>query len=150
VVAATTFITSLRILLSDLNPSHLQHNPNSRTDSDFGLFFGSREISVMFKDLVPPAGHDDSAASSAPSLSLLRHCGILSRCRSDRNLCSVSAAVFKHPYGFLGLYKMYPHVFTHSSRGLLRGKGHLACGSPPSRFPQRRRGKSGRAPHRWG
>jgi len=58
----------------------------------------SREVSVMFEDLVPPAGHDYSALSSAFSLGLPKHCGISSRCGSDRHLCSASAAT--HPYGF--------------------------------------------------
>ena len=68
-----------------------------------GVSIESRE---MFKDLVPPAGHDDSATSSAFSLGLPKHCGISSRCGSDRHLSSASAAVSTHPYGFLGLCKM--------------------------------------------
>ena len=59
-------------------------------------------------------GHDDSATSSAFSLGLPQHCGISSRCGSDRHLSSASAAVSTHPYGFLGLCKIYPKVITHS------------------------------------
>ena len=44
-------------------------------------FWGVR---VMFKDFVPTAGHDDSAASLVPSLGLPSHCGISSvRQRSE-------------------------------------------------------------------
>ena len=72
--------------------------------------------------LVPlPGGHPpavktgvDSATSSAFSLGLPQLCGISSRCGSDRHLCSASAAVSTHPYGSLGLCKMYPNVITHS------------------------------------
>jgi len=77
-----------------------------------GVSIESRE---MFKDLVPPAGNDYSATSSAFALGLPQHCGISSRCGSDRHLSSASAAVSTHPYGFLGLCKMYPKVITHSS-----------------------------------
>ena len=59
-------------------------------------------------------GHDDSATSSAFSLGLPQHCGISSRCGSDRHLSSASAAVSTHPYGSLGLCKMYHKVITHS------------------------------------
>ena len=97
-VAATTFLTSLRILLSDLDPSHLQRNsPSSWTPFRFrsadGVSIESREISVMFKDLVPPAGRDDSATTSAFSLGLSRHCRFSSRGGSDRHLSSAPAAV---------------------------------------------------------
>jgi len=120
VVAATTFITSLRILLSDLNPLHLQHNPTSWTpprSRSMCRLAGSRstlERSVIFKDLVPLAGHDDSAASSAFSLGLHRHCDISSRCSSKRHLNSALAAMSTRPYGFLGHGKIYPKVHTHS------------------------------------
>ena len=77
-----------------------------------GISIESRE---MFKDLVPPAGNDDSATSSAFALGLPQHCGISPRCGSDRHLSSASAAVSTHPYGFLGLCKIYPKVITHSS-----------------------------------
>ena len=51
---------------------------------------------------------------SAPSLGLPRHCGMSSRRRSDRHLCSASTAVFIHPYGFLALCKIHLQVLTHS------------------------------------
>ena len=35
--------------------------------------------------------------------------------KSGREKKSASAAVSTHPYGFLGLCKMYPKVITHSS-----------------------------------
>ena len=47
-------------------------------------------------------------------LGLPQHCGISSRCGSDRHLSSASAAVSTHPYGSLGLCKMYHKVITHS------------------------------------
>jgi len=47
------------------------------------------------------------------SLGLLRHSGISSRCGSDRHLNSASVAVSTHPYGFLGLCKMHPHMHTY-------------------------------------
>ena len=34
---------------------------------------------------------------------------------SDRHISSASAAVSTHPYGFLGLCKIYPKVIIHSS-----------------------------------
>jgi hypothetical protein len=60
-------------------------------------------------------GRDDSEVSSAFSLGLPQHCGISPRCGSDRRFSPASAAVSTHPYGFLGLCKMYPKVITHSS-----------------------------------
>ena len=95
-------------------PDFVDAIPISVYVSAGGVSIESREISVMFKDLVPPAGHDDSATSLAFSLGLPRHCGISSRCGSDRHLCSASAAVSPHPYGSLGLCKIYLKVFTHS------------------------------------
>jgi len=80
-----------------------------------GVFIESREMSAMSKDFSPPAGHDDSAASSALSLGTPRHCGISLRRRSNRHLSSALAAVLMHPRGFLGLCEMHPKVLTHSS-----------------------------------
>ena len=60
----------------------------------------SRGRSAMPKDLAPPAGHDGSSASTAPSLGLPRHRCISSQCGSDRHLCSASAAVSARSYGW--------------------------------------------------
>ena len=86
----------------------------------------------MLKDSAPPAGHDDSSASSAFSLGLPRHRGISSRCGSDRNLCSASAAVSPHPYGSLGLCKNL-HQSAHSLRSARRKAAGTCLGQRRSR-----------------
>ena len=60
------FLKSLRILLLDLNPSHLQRNPTSWVDAIPNSVYMSagrdstepRVVSAMLKNLAPLAGHD--------------------------------------------------------------------------------------------
>ena len=96
-VAATTFIKPLRILLV-CNATRLR-------DATLLPIYVYVSAGVMFKDFGSPAGHDDSAVSSAFSLGLpppLRH---LIAALQQSGLYSASAAVFTHPYGFFGLCK---------------------------------------------
>jgi len=74
-----------------------------------------RSLSATLNDSALLAGHDDNAASSAPSLSSLHHGGISSRRRSDRHLSSASSAVFMHPYGALNITRS-AHSLRHDSR----------------------------------
>ena len=116
-VAATTFIKPLRILLV-CNATRLR-------DATLLPIYVYVSAGVMFKDFGSPAGHDDSAVSSAFSLGLPHNYGTSSRCGSNWHLSSVLAAMSTHRYGSLGLCEMYPRCpLTPAQFRALPVQGH--------------------------